>query len=192
MRYIILLLMVAVSSTYALEGDASYSNTDGVVQLAGQGKHWFGAGLRLDGRYNKVEGREDRFSYGFLSRHYGWGIVNETTGRIFDTHRAVASNIGFGGQHITLAAGGQREWPDGAESTTLATLTARLNKVGWAYEDGRGITLEGRYTYLTDGDDDRHDYQAEGRVNGKHVYVGARYDHARDVVIQGIFLGVKW
>ena len=100
-----IILCCCIGNVAALEGDASYSNTDGVVQLGGQGKHWFGDGFRLDGRYNKVEGQEDRFSYGVLIRNYGWGIVNETTCRIFDTHRATASSVGFGGQNVTLAFG---------------------------------------------------------------------------------------
>tara|TARA_R110000824_G_scaffold83438_7_gene208970 strand:- start:4201 stop:4779 length:579 start_codon:yes stop_codon:yes gene_type:complete len=187
-----IILCCCIGNVAALEGDASYSNTDGVVQFAGRGKHWFGDGFKVDGRYNKVEGQEDRFSYGFLSRHYGWGIVNETTSRVFDTHRAAASNIGLGGRTITLAVGCQREWPDGAKSTTLGTFTARLIRAGWSFGDGRGITVEGKYTYLTDGDDSRHDYRTEGRIAGKHIYVGARYEHARDVIIQGMFLGVKW
>ena len=187
-----IILCCCIGNVAALEGDASYSNTDGVVQLGGQGKHWFGDGFRLDGRYNKVEGQEDRFSYGVLIRNYGWGIVNETTCRIFDTHRATASSIGFGGQNVTLAFGFQKEWPDGAKSATLGTFTARLIKTSWTFGDGRGIAVEGKYVYLVDGNGGRHDYRAESRIVGSHAYVGARYEHARDVIIQGMFLGVKW
>ena len=198
MLHILLALLVCVPGVvFGLEADGSYTNTDGTVQVALNGKHWFGERLRFDGRYNKVEGKSDRFSYGLLSRQHYRAVVFESSGRVFDTHEALASSAGLRHRKFTVAGGFQIEYPDADERTQLGTLTARLAEVGWYKRDGdkvtRSLTAEARYTYLIDQDsEDRHDYKAEARVSGKHLYLGARYEHVREVVVQGLFAGVSW
>ena len=59
----------------AMEVDGSYTNMDGTVQIAANGKHWFGERLKVDGRYNKIEGDSDRFAYGMLSRQQYRSVV---------------------------------------------------------------------------------------------------------------------
>ena len=191
MRWLIALL-VFIGHVEALKGDVSYSSTDGVVQIASQGKHWFGDSLCIDGRYNKVEGSAGRFSYGVLSHHLYRRNVTELVGRVYDTHRTIATSSGIGSKYITLAVGANREWPDAGDTKTFGSGTVRFHNLTWATSDGYGFTLEGNYTYLKSGGDDRHDYKVESRWSAKHSYVGVRYEHVRDVVVQGIFLGLKW
>jgi hypothetical protein len=181
------------SDSMGLEGDASYSNTDGTAQVAAQGKHWLGSSLRINGRYNKVDGKPDRYSYGLLSRHYRYNLVIEGSGIVYDTHQSLSGSVGLGGKRVTFSAGGHREYVDGAPDINLASFTARLTKVGWSFGDGRGTTIEAKYSYLINQDKvDRHDYKAEGRFTGKHIYIGARYEHVRDVIIQGVFVGASF
>jgi hypothetical protein len=191
MRWIIVFL-VFIGRVEALNGDISYSSTDGIVQVAGQGKHWFGESFCIDGRYNKVEGNASRFSYGILSHHVHRKIVTELVGRIYDTHRSIETSSGVGGKYITVAAGTSREWPDAGIPKTFGSGTIRLNNLTWHTSNGYGLTIEGKYTYLNNGKNDRHDYKLESRWSAQHTYFGMRYEHIREIVVQGIFVGIKW
>ena len=185
-------IILSPSSSLGLEADGSYSNTDGVVQVAAQGKHWLNSSIRINGRYNKVEGSEDRFAYGILSRYHAYGVVIESSGNVYDTHQSASNSIGFGSKRVTVSFGMHVDWPNSAPREELGLIIVRLTRLDWEVGHDKNLTLEGSYSYLSDGDIDRHDYKAESRINHKHVYVGARYSHTRDVVVQSAFVGLKF
>ena len=179
-----------------LEADATFLNTEGDITVAVQGKQWIDKRLRLDGRYHKVEGSPERYSFGILSRQWYRYFMFETEGKRFDTHDLVGGTSGLGYKYFTVGAGYQKEFPrsGSVNNPNLLTMMARLTERPIGKFKGWSITIEGEYEYVRQADDssnDRHDYRFEARMSSKKLRVGYRIQEIRHIGLQGLFIGVS-